>query len=254
MNKYKKFSKLPIPDEGEVALSYGVQFLSSPEIKPHRHSQERPFLVIDKDDDENILAFKINGRKEKIYTNNYYLESKKYNHEIMPKDSVIEMEYVYKLGRGDFIKRGFKITQSEYYRILEKAIFLYVNNMNSIDQESAKILFKKLYKGRQAKIGDVIKVNYIETYLFVYDIENTVCKCIALHKEKTNPDNEQEIIGGVQSFIDYSEEDICIPRNEVLYYTNGAIKNKQIKRIVAKKELLNVYKSSENKDFRLKKA
>lgn len=254
MNKYKQFSKLPIPEEGEVALSYGVQFLSSPEIKPHRHSQERPFLVVDKDKDGNMLALKLNSRKEILYKTNYYLETKKYNHEVMPKDSVVELEYIYKLGRGDFIKRGFRISLSDFCRILEKLIFLYVNNMNSVDHKSAKIIHQKLYKGRQAKLGEIIKVNYIGNYLYVYDMEDKVYKCITLHKEKPETPFEQETIGGVTSFISYIEDDVCIPKDEVIYFSNNKVKDKQKRRIIAKKEVINVYKQDKNEELILKKA
>lgn len=254
MNKYKRFSKLPMPEEGEIALSYGVKYLANPEYKPHRHSQERPFLVLDKDKDDNILALKIQERKDKIYKSNYYLNANKYNNEVMTKNSVVETEYVYKLGRGDFIKRGFRISNSDYLRILEKLIFLYVNNMNSVDKKSAKKLHQKLYKGRQAKYGEIIKVPYENCYLYVYDSTHEEYKCIRLYKEKLEDCiSYPEKIGDVISYINYMEDDVYIPKKDVIYFVNIRLDKKKTKKIIAKKRVANEVKVENANMLKLKK-
>ncbi len=218
MNKYRKYSKITEPSSREVALTYGVKYVTSCEYKPNRHTQNRPFLVLTKEPQTGkIIALKLSSSSKKIYRTEYLIKTKEYDeNNIMTKNSNVDLANIYELEKEDFIKRGFSLSQKDYTNILTKMLYLYTNNCSSITNEQAIKIQSLLYGNRELNKGDIIKIKHSNNYILIYDTDDKYYKGVEL--QQYIPDNFEPVSAlRSMSYIDLDKEPVYIEKEEPFY-------------------------------------
>lgn len=214
-NKYKDDARKVKVREGEIVLTYGVQFLNNPEIKPHRHNQARPYLVLHREESGKFKALKmtskIGGYMAEFKVNPKYYEPSP----VLTKLASADTRFIYDLEETDVIQNGFLLTEKDMDNLYSRIVNLYCLNESEVKEEQIRIIFEKYMNNRQINIGTVIRVPYRAEYLFVINVTEKGYTCIPLYREANENTHGKVKLFKEESYIDFDEqynvdkEDIC---------------------------------------------
>ena len=215
-NKYKDNARKLNAQEGEIVLTYGVDFINNPNVKPHRHNQERPYLVLHKEESGKFLALKMTS-KIRGYMSEFKIYPKDYeNSSILTRPSAADTRFIYELEGTDIIKNGFVLPEKEIDNLYSKIINLYCLDESETKKEQVKIIFDKYMNNRTIIPGTVLKVRYRKEYLFVIEITEENYVCVPLYREKNKNTHGSINLFKEPSYIDFNEE-YTISKKDICY-------------------------------------
>lgn len=248
-NKYKKYALKKDARVGEIVKTYGVEFVNNPEHKPHMHNQNRPYLIIHREESGKFLALKLSS-KIRGYMSEFKIFPSKYSeNQILTKTSVADMRYITELEPQDITENGFVLDENDLNNLYGKILRLYSINETNISDEHAKIIFQYYIKNRKIVPGTVIKIKYCENYLLVLKENENDYTCLPLYRSKTEfTHDEINVLNNHPSYVDY-DEDYSVPKEETCFimsfYTDEQVMNHVFGRINSRKRY---YKLKEQKN------
>ena len=205
-NKYKKYALQKDAQVGEVVMTYGVKFVNNPEHKPHMHAQNRPYLVLHKEESGNFLALKLSSNI-RGYMAEFKIFPKTYpENKILTRPTIADVRYITELAPQDIIENGFVLNEQDFNNLFSKIMRMYSINETHISDEHAKIIFKYYIKSRQVTPGAVIKTKYNEDYLLVISEDEKKYTCLPLHRNPTESANNEVNVLKYPSYVNFDEE------------------------------------------------
>ncbi len=236
-NKYENYSKKANAQEGEIVWTYGVNFTSSPEVKPHRHSQNRPYLVLYREESGHFKGLKLTSNI-RGYMAEFKLSLAKYGEKKnIKKDTVADLRQLVVIKASEIMKnentKEFILDDQDISNIYMKMMRLYTINEISLTEEEARIIFEKYIRSRRPQIGTILVVNYCKDYLLVIGEDEENYQCMPLHRYQNSELEERLDIYNSPSYVNY-EERFYVPKDTILFIKSFHIKNEILQKIMPK--------------------
>lgn len=191
---------------GEVVMTHGVQFVNNPNHNPDKTNQNRPYIVLHKEESGKFLALKLSSQV-KGYMAEFKINPAKYpKNKILKRLSVADVRYITELDSQNIISNGFVLEDKELNNLLSKLMKLYSLGETEISDEHAKTLFASYIRSRKVKPGSVIKIKYCEDYLFVLSEDEKQYTCLPLHRSPQENTHDEVRVLTTPSYVDYDEE------------------------------------------------
>ena len=220
MNKYKnKANKLNIK-EGEVALTYGVQYLDHNEkkssIKP-----ARPYLVLKKEDDI-YYSLKCTTKNNK-FLNDFKIEVDKYPYnEAIVRDSYVQPEFVYELQISDFIQNGIVLTKKDLLVIYKKLLKSYFIDEVEVPNTLLNSIYKDYIAHKKIFPGTMLMNKAFDGHLLVIDEDEKNYICLPAYRDGERNFDEVFRFYKYNNYICYNEL-YLLPKDEFVYLTHYSI-------------------------------
>lgn len=204
-NKYKQYALQKDAQIGEVVMTYGVKFVSNPDYKPHLHNQNRPYLVLHKDESGRFLALKLTN-KVRGYMSEFRINPAHYpDNKVLSHLSAADVRHIVELDSQDIVANGFVLENNELNNLLSKIMKLYSLGETSISDEHAKTIFDYYIQTRVVKPGCVIKVKYCANYLLVISEDEENYSCLPLYRSPQENTHDEVRVLAAPSYVDYDE-------------------------------------------------
>lgn len=249
-NKYKQYAKQETAQDGEIVWTYGVEFKNSPEVKPHYHSQNRPYLILCREESGQFKALKLTT-KIGGYMTEFRIPLEKYQGiSNIKKATVIDTRHIVDIDPTEIIKdnltESFILDDKDMGNLYMKMVYLYSLNQINIPTEQMRKIFERYITDRKPFIGSVLIVNYCKYYLLVVGEDENNYICLPLHRNKTENTEEQLSILKTPSYINYNEE-YTISKNDIYFMKSFRIDRVLLKHILTE---INKHKNiNQNKKF-----
>ena len=220
MNKYKNLNNNLNIKNGEVALTYGVQYLDDNE-KKSKIKPARPYLVIKKVNNK-YHSLKLTSKDNK-YLDDFKIEVSKYpyNHSLV-KDSYVETSRVYELEIGDFIQNGVVLTKRDLICIYNKLMKSYIVEGIKINDEVVRFVYKEYISHKRIEPGTMVKTMFFNGQLLILEENDNCYKCLLVYRDGEQEYDESFQFYRYNNYVNYSEI-YYLPKTEMVYISNFGI-------------------------------
>ena len=236
-NKYEEFSRKQNAKVGEIGWTYGVNFIHSPEVKPHRHSQNRPYLVLYREESGNFKALKLTTQIGG-YMTEFKLPLEKYGLKSnVRKGTIADLRQLIPVKPTEITKTGltpeFVLDREDLSQIYAKIIRLYSLNATLLNDEEIRKIFERYIRNFKPQLGTILIVNFCKNYLFVIGCDEENYECIPIHRERNTPEDETIDIYREPSYVNY-EERYYIPKDSIYFVKSYIASDAIIKQVLQK--------------------